>query len=204
MPASHSAAPASDQSSWSSDRSAIRCTAARASSCSPATAAPCAATQAVTSFGNHFAGEPPAAATTSAAAHAHAASGASTVPSSCTAANAARTTESSDDSSSSQTQSSASSFSKLRAPQAPIPRDYGRVVTNVEWDPSAYLGQMLDEIPGYAELEDAVAAEASGKTILELGTGTGETALRVLARNRGARLTGIDASEAMLAAARAR
>jgi tRNA (cmo5U34)-methyltransferase len=77
-------------------------------------------------------------------------------------------------------------------------------VTDFEWDPSAYLGQMLDEIPGYAELEDAVAAEASGKTILELGTGTGETALRVLARNRGARLTGIDASEAMLAAARAR
>jgi len=77
-------------------------------------------------------------------------------------------------------------------------------VTEFEWDPSTYLGQMLDEIPGYAELEDAVAAEASGTTILELGTGTGETALRVLARNPGARLTGIDASEAMLAAARAR
>jgi tRNA (cmo5U34)-methyltransferase len=63
---------------------------------------------------------------------------------------------------------------------------------------------MLDEIPGYAELEDAVAAEATGASILDLGTGTGETALRVLARNPGARLTGIDASEAMLAAARAR
>ena len=77
-------------------------------------------------------------------------------------------------------------------------------MTDFEWDPSTYLGQMLDEIPGYAELEDAVAAEASGRTILELGTGTGETALRVLARNPGARLTGIDASEAMLAAARTR
>jgi tRNA (cmo5U34)-methyltransferase len=77
-------------------------------------------------------------------------------------------------------------------------------VAQFEWDPSTYLGQMLDEIPGYAELEDAVAAEAVGTTILELGTGTGETALRVLARNPGARLTGIDASEAMLAAARAR
>lgn len=77
-------------------------------------------------------------------------------------------------------------------------------MTEFEWDPSAYLGQMLDEIPGYAELEDAVAAEATGRTILELGTGTGETALRVLARNPGARLTGIDASEAMLAAARPR
>jgi tRNA (cmo5U34)-methyltransferase len=77
-------------------------------------------------------------------------------------------------------------------------------VADVEWDPSTYLGQMLDEIPGYAELEDAVAAEAGGRMILELGTGTGETALRVLARNPGARLTGIDASEAMLAAARTR
>jgi len=77
-------------------------------------------------------------------------------------------------------------------------------VAEFEWDPSTYLGQMFDEIPGYAELEDAVAAEAAGTTILELGTGTGETALRVLACNPGARLTGIDASEAMLAAARAR
>jgi tRNA (cmo5U34)-methyltransferase len=77
-------------------------------------------------------------------------------------------------------------------------------VADVEWNPDTYLGQMLDEIPGYAELEDAVAAEATGTMILDLGTGTGETALRVLARNPGARLTGIDASEAMLAAARAR
>lgn len=77
-------------------------------------------------------------------------------------------------------------------------------VAEFEWDPSTYLGQMLDEIPGYTELEDAVAAEAAGTSILELGTGTGETALRVLARNPGARLTGIDASEAMLAAAHAR
>jgi tRNA (cmo5U34)-methyltransferase len=77
-------------------------------------------------------------------------------------------------------------------------------VGDFAWDPSTYLGQMLEEIPGYAELEEAVAAETTGTTILELGTGTGETALRVLARNPGARLTGVDASEAMLAAARAR
>jgi tRNA (cmo5U34)-methyltransferase len=77
-------------------------------------------------------------------------------------------------------------------------------VADFAWNPSTYLGQMLEEIPGYAELEEAVAAETTGTTILELGTGTGETALRVLARNPGARLTGVDASEAMLAAARAR
>ena len=40
--------------------------------------------------------------------------------------------------------------------------------------------------------------------MLELGTGTGETALRVLARHPDARWTGIDASEAMLARARER
>jgi tRNA (cmo5U34)-methyltransferase len=40
--------------------------------------------------------------------------------------------------------------------------------------------------------------------VLELGTGTGETALRILARHPHARWTGIDASEAMLARARER
>ena len=43
---------------------------------------------------------------------------------------------------------------------------------------------MRDEIPGYAELQDAVAAATEGveaRAVLELGTGTGETALRVLA-----------------------
>src|SRR5438067_19392 len=63
---------------------------------------------------------------------------------------------------------------------------------------------MHAEIPGYEELEDAVAAAAVGQNVLELGTGTGETAARVLARNPGARWTGIDASEAMLARARER
>ncbi len=63
---------------------------------------------------------------------------------------------------------------------------------------------MHEEIPGYEELQDAVAAAAAGRNVLELGTGTGETALRVLARNPGARWTGIDASEPMLAQARER
>jgi tRNA (cmo5U34)-methyltransferase len=77
-------------------------------------------------------------------------------------------------------------------------------MTGSEWNPETYLDEMLDEIPGYEELQEAVAAQARGTSILELGTGTGETALRVLAQNAGARWTGIDASEAMLAAARAR
>ena len=80
-------------------------------------------------------------------------------------------------------------------------------MSDVEWDPETYLPEMLAEIPGYEELEDAVAAaaaEVAATTVLELGTGTGETALRVLARNPGARWTGIDASEAMLTRARER
>lgn len=62
---------------------------------------------------------------------------------------------------------------------------------------------MFTEIPGYEELEDAAAAAANAlapNTVLELGTGTGETALRI----RAASWTGIDSSEAMLALARER
>src|SRR5437660_4900095 len=76
-----------------------------------------------------------------------------------------------------------------------------------DWDPDTYLAQMHAEIPGYEELEEAVAAATAGlglETVLELGTGTGETALRVLARHPGARWTGIDSSEPMLARARER
>jgi tRNA (cmo5U34)-methyltransferase len=71
------------------------------------------------------------------------------------------------------------------------------------WDPDRY-GEVIEELPGYDELQDAVAAACRGQNVLELGTGTGETALRVLARNPGARWTGIDGSDAMLAHARER
>ena len=80
-------------------------------------------------------------------------------------------------------------------------------MTEFEWNPETYLAQMLAEVPGYEELEAAVAratAAFDARTVLELGTGTGETALRVLAQHPGARWTGIDASEAMLARARER
>jgi tRNA (cmo5U34)-methyltransferase len=80
-------------------------------------------------------------------------------------------------------------------------------MTQFDWDPDAYLEQMHEEIPGYEELQDAVAGAAAALpagTVLELGTGTGETAARVLAEHPDARWTGIDASEAMLAHARVR
>ena len=77
-------------------------------------------------------------------------------------------------------------------------------MSEFEWNPDIFLATMLGEIPGYEELQDAVAAAAQGSNVLELGTGTGETAVRILARSPGARWTGIDASEAMLDRARER
>jgi tRNA (cmo5U34)-methyltransferase len=80
-------------------------------------------------------------------------------------------------------------------------------VADYDWNPEVYLEQMVSEVPGYAELEDAVAAATEGlevSRVLELGTGTGETALRILAKHPGARWTGIDSSRAMLDRARER
>ena len=80
-------------------------------------------------------------------------------------------------------------------------------VSEWEWDPETYLATMADEIPGYEDLQEAVVAATVGVRagrVLELGTGTGETALRVRARNPAASWVGIDSSEAMLARARER
>jgi tRNA (cmo5U34)-methyltransferase len=80
-------------------------------------------------------------------------------------------------------------------------------VTEWEWNPETYLSEMLAEIPGYEELQDAAVAAADGieaQRVLELGTGTGETAARIWPRHPDADWVGIDASEAMLARARER
>ena len=76
-----------------------------------------------------------------------------------------------------------------------------------EWNPDTYLAEMAEEIPGYQELQEAVVAATAGvraARVLELGTGTGETAMRVRANHPGADWVGIDASEPMLARARER
>jgi tRNA threonylcarbamoyl adenosine modification protein (Sua5/YciO/YrdC/YwlC family) len=72
------------------------------------------------------------------------------------------------------------------------------------FDPVGYEGMIRDDVPAYDRLHDElVAASGSGaRRILELGTGTGETARRLLAGHPRARLVGIDSSEQMLAAAR--
>jgi tRNA (cmo5U34)-methyltransferase len=76
----------------------------------------------------------------------------------------------------------------------------------MDWDPETYLVEMLDEIPGYVELQEAVVAaiDTAPETVLELGTGTGETATRILALYPDARWTGIDSSGPMLSRARER
>jgi tRNA (cmo5U34)-methyltransferase len=80
-------------------------------------------------------------------------------------------------------------------------------VSEWEWDPDTYLAEMAAEIPGYEELQEAVVAATTGvraARVLELGTGTGETALRVRPNQPEADWVGIDASEPMLARARER
>lgn len=75
----------------------------------------------------------------------------------------------------------------------------------MDWDPDTYLPEMFAEIPGYEELQAAVAAAVPpAHTVLELGVGTGETAARILEQNPGAHWTAIDSSEAMLGRARER
>src|SRR5690242_17933695 len=74
------------------------------------------------------------------------------------------------------------------------------------FDPDRYLALMAQEVPAYPRLQDEVAAathDVDARRILELGTGTGETARRILALHPAASLVGIDASERMLAHARA-
>ncbi|WP_445151511.1 class I SAM-dependent methyltransferase [Baekduia sp. Peel2402] len=77
------------------------------------------------------------------------------------------------------------------------------------FDPDDYDRLMAEDVPAYGALQAAVAEAAASAPrpaarVLELGTGTGETALRVLAEHPGAALVGIDASEPMLTRARPR
>jgi tRNA (cmo5U34)-methyltransferase len=77
-------------------------------------------------------------------------------------------------------------------------------VAQFHWDPDTYLALMCEEVPDYERLqEEAVAATGiDAERVLELGTGTGETARRVLARHPRATLVGVDSSPEMLGGAR--
>jgi tRNA (cmo5U34)-methyltransferase len=74
-------------------------------------------------------------------------------------------------------------------------------VGQFHFDPASYMELMRVEVPGYARLQEEVARATEGVTaasVLDLGTGTGETLAAVLARHPGAAAVGVDESDAML------
>jgi L-threonylcarbamoyladenylate synthase len=77
-----------------------------------------------------------------------------------------------------------------------------------EWgfDPATYAETVRADIPGYDEFQERVARAAADAVdvgqVLELGTGTGETARRLIADLDRARLVCLDESAEMLAEAR--
>src|SRR5580693_4522737 len=81
------------------------------------------------------------------------------------------------------------------------------LMTQFHFDPASYLELMREEVPAYGRLQEEVAAATAGLTassVLDLGTGTGETLAAVLARHPGAVAVGVDRSAAMLDAAQTR
>jgi tRNA (cmo5U34)-methyltransferase len=74
-----------------------------------------------------------------------------------------------------------------------------------DFDSDTYLAMVRSEIPTYDALQDRTAeatVDVVANTILDLGSGTGETASRVLAKHPTATLVGVDSSAEMLAHAR--
>ncbi len=74
-------------------------------------------------------------------------------------------------------------------------------VGQFHFDPASYMELMRVEVPGYARLQEEVARASEGvdaSSVLDLGTGTGETLAAVLTRHPGASAVGVDESDAML------
>ena len=96
------------------------------------------------------------------------------------------------------------SWSVVREGAVPAAELGELLVGQFHFDPTTYAHEIRDDIPVYDDLQDElVAASGTGAArILELGTGTGETARRLLARHPDAFLVGLDESESMLSAAR--
>jgi tRNA (cmo5U34)-methyltransferase len=80
-------------------------------------------------------------------------------------------------------------------------------MSQLHFDPATYPEFIRVEIPRYDYLQESIAAAAasvSAESILDLGTGTGETLARVLPRHPSARVIGVDESDGMLEVARHR
>jgi tRNA (cmo5U34)-methyltransferase len=78
-------------------------------------------------------------------------------------------------------------------------------VSQFRFTPHDYLDTIRTDIERFDEFQDAIADETRGvpaDRILELGTGTGETAQRVLEHHPTAALVGVDESDSMLERAR--
>jgi tRNA (cmo5U34)-methyltransferase len=85
--------------------------------------------------------------------------------------------------------------------ERPVANHYAPPVGQYHWDPAGYLELMRSEVPAYERLQAQTVAATAGldaRSILELGTGTGETARRLLDAHPHAHLRGIDASPEML------
>jgi tRNA (cmo5U34)-methyltransferase len=78
-------------------------------------------------------------------------------------------------------------------------------VSQFQFTPHDYLDTIRTDIEQFDEFQDAIADATRGveaNRILELGTGTGETAQRVLEHHPAAALVGVDESASMLEHAR--
>jgi tRNA threonylcarbamoyl adenosine modification protein (Sua5/YciO/YrdC/YwlC family) len=86
------------------------------------------------------------------------------------------------------------------------PELQGALGGQFHFDPATYEAEISAEVRGYDQLQaELIGASGSGaRRILELGTGTGATASRLLERHPESFLVGIDASSPMLDVARAR
>lgn len=78
-------------------------------------------------------------------------------------------------------------------------------MSQYRFSPDGYLDEIRADVERFDEFQEAVADATRGlaaRRILELGTGTGETARRVLEHHPRAALVGIDESDSMLEHAR--
>jgi tRNA (cmo5U34)-methyltransferase len=80
-------------------------------------------------------------------------------------------------------------------------------MTPFHFDPATYAELMREEVPAYGCLQQEVGLATAGlavSSLLDLGTGTGETLAAVLAHHPSVCAVGLDENEAMLGAARQR